>query len=232
MVSEVVNGLKANDPVTKQSPKAKMKSVGGDFAQGFIDGMSGKVSSVRSTAVSMGKKAVEGLKEGIDSNSPSKLTMEAGNWFGEGMVIGIDQMGKKVHDAGYNIGDTATNALSSSISKIADVVNADMDVQPVISPVLDLSNVRTGAAAMSGMLDMDSSIGVLANVNGISRAMNLRGQNGANDDVISAIDKLNKNIANLSNTTYQVNGITYDDGSNITAAVADLVRAARIERRV
>jgi hypothetical protein len=34
------------------------------------------------------------------------------------------------------------------------------------------------------------------------------------------------------NTTYQVTGITYDDGSNIATAVEDIVRAARIERRI
>ena len=32
--------------------------------------------------------------------------------------------------------------------------------------------------------------------------------------------------------TYQINGITYDDGSNVVGAVETLVRAARIERRI
>ena len=33
-------------------------------------------------------------------------------------------------------------------------------------------------------------------------------------------------------TSYNINGITYDDGSNIVNAVETLVRAARIERRM
>ena len=73
---------------------------------------------------------------------------------------------------------------------------------------------------------------VLARVNAISNSMNRHNQNGANHDVISAIDKLRGVIGNMSNTTYQVNGITYDDGSNVSGAVAQLVRAAKIGRRV
>ena len=39
-------------------------------------------------------------------------------------------------------------------------------------------------------------------------------------------------MGNTSSTTYQINGITYDDGSNISNAVETLVRAARMERRI
>jgi hypothetical protein len=58
-------------------------------------------------------------------------------------------------------------------------------------------------------------------------------QNGNNnDDVISALKDLKDTMANSSNTTYSINGITYDDGSNVINAVETLVRAARIERRI
>ena len=36
----------------------------------------------------------------------------------------------------------------------------------------------------------------------------------------------------MPRNTYHVNGITYDDNSNVASAVKSLVRAARIERRV
>ena len=50
--------------------------------------------------------------------------------------------------------------------------------------------------------------------------------------VVSAINKLRKDIGNVGGTTNIVNGVTYDDGSNISNAVEAIVRAARIERRV
>jgi hypothetical protein len=82
------------------------------------------------------------------------------------------------------------------------------------------------------MLNFGSSVGVTGNVNAISSGMAARGQNGVNDEVVSAINKLRKEVSNLSNTTYQVNGVTYDDGSNVTNAVQELVRYAKIERRI
>ena len=56
-------------------------------------------------------------------------------------------------------------------------------------------------------------------------------QNGVNADVISAIDNLGRKLGNISGDTYQINGITYDDGSNVSDAVKTLIRAARVERR-
>ena len=52
-----------------------------------------------------------------------------------------------------------------------------------------------------------------------------------NSDVISAIKDL-KDGLNTNGPSYTINGITYDDGSNVTNAVEALVRAARIERRM
>ena len=77
---------------------------------------------------------------------------------------------------------------------------------------------------------MTPSIGVMSNIGAISSMMN-RNQNRGNDDVVSAIDALSKRLGNTSGDTYNINGVTYDDGSNITDAVKTIVRAARIERR-
>jgi hypothetical protein len=61
--------------------------------------------------------------------------------------------------------------------------------------------------------------------------MNRRSQNGVNADVISAIDRLRGDMATHRGDTYQINGVTYDDGSNISEAVKVIVREAKIQRR-
>ena len=82
------------------------------------------------------------------------------------------------------------------------------------------------------MFNNTPSIGVESNLNAISSGMNARVQNGTNADVVSAIDKLRNDISNIGGNSYNVNGVTYDDGSNVANAVEAIVRAARIERRV
>ena len=202
---------------------------GKDLGRGLIKGIKDKEEDVYDSGFTLGEKAVKGEKKGQKSNSPSKLTIKAGKWLGEGLVIGMTRMGKAVYNAGYDMGDNAIGAVSNAIARISDIVNSDVDSQPTIRPVMDLDNVRSGMDTISRMLGATPSVGVLANVNAISSSMN-RGQNGASD-VVSAIKDIGKKLGSSGGDTYNINGITYDDGSNIAEAVKTLVRATKVERR-
>ena len=227
---QAVDGAKVMK--TGEDGKGGMYGAGGDLGDGLVSGINSKKQAAYDAGFALGQQAVQGEKDGQKSNSPSKLTIQAGKWIGEGLIIGMGKMGNQVYKSGYTLGETATRTISSSIARISDMVNTDIDAQPTIRPVLDLSDVRSGAATLGDMLNLGSSIGVSTNVRAISSLMAQRGQNGANADVVSAIDKLNKKMDNIQNASYTINGITYDDGSNITDAVRTLVRATQIERRV
>ena len=211
--------------------KSSFKSAGKDLGNGLIEGIESKETAVYKAAYALGQKAVQGEKDGQKSNSPSKLTILAGEWLGEGLVIGIGNMSKAVYNAGHNLGDDATNSISSTISRIGDAISSDMDAQPTIRPVLDLSGVSSGVNTLNGMLDMNRTIGLMSNINSISALTNSR-QNG-NEEVVSALDKLNRTMSKLrSGDTYNVNGITYSNGNEISDAVNVLVRATMMEGRV
>ena len=128
--------------------------------------------------------------------------------------------------------EVAINGTKNVISKVASLVNTDIDTQPTIRPVLDLSDVSAGVGMMNGMFNMTPSVEVMSNVRSISSTMNNRNQNGGNEDVISAIKDLKDSISASSGDIYSINGVTYDDGSNVADAVQSLIRAARIERRM
>ena len=53
-----------------------------------------------------------------------------------------------------------------------------------------------------------------------------------NDDLLTAMGTLNDSISGIQANNYTVNGITYDDGSNVSDAVNQLIYAAQIARRV
>ena len=208
------------------------KSAGKDLGKGLVNGIKAKWDDAYNAGYTLGQMAVQGEKDGQQSNSPSKLTIQAGGWIGEGLIIGMKDMLGKVYSTGNRLGETATDSISSTISRIANVINSDIDAQPTIRPVLDLSDVRSGVGSINDMLSIGSSVGVAANVSAISSMMARRGQNGASSEVVSAINKLRKDLGNVGNTTYTIQGVTYDDGSNVSTAVKEIVRAARIERRV
>ena len=222
--SEAVSGAKEK--------YSAMETAGTYLGSGFVVGIASKTAAAYAAGYALGAAAAQGVKDGEQAASPSKLGIKAGKWLGEGFIIGIDSMSSAVYKAGFGLGDGAVDSISKSVRGISNLVESGIDSQPTIRPILDLSDVRSGASAIGGMLNFGSSVGVLANVSGINTMMNRRSQNRGNDDVISAINKLGKELSKTGGDTYQVNGVTYDDGSDIKNFAQAVIRQARIERRV
>lgn len=224
LANSAINGAK--------SGASGMETAGANLGSGLVIGINSKRTSVWNAAYALGQLAVTAEKEGQNSNSPSKDTIKAGGWLGEGLVIGMRRMFTAVKNVGRDMGQTSISSISRAISKVGDLVDSDLDVQPTISPVIDLSNVESGVGAINGMFGRTFGVGASVNLNAINTMMNRRIQNGVNDDVVSAINDLKKTISGSSGDSYNIDGITYDDGSNVADAVKSLVRAAKIERRI
>ena len=206
-------------------------SAGSYLVSGFASGISANTYLAEAKAKAMANAAEKAAKEALDINSPSKVFRALGYSVPEGFAMGIDRMLGLVTGSSGAMADTAINSVSSAISKVADYVNNGIDAQPTIRPVLDLSDVKSQAGSISGLFRMRPSVDVLSNVGAINSMMNSR-QNGTANDVISAINGLRKSLSDSSGDQYNINGITYDDGTNVSEAVRTLVRAARIERRI
>ena len=88
-----------------------------------------------------------------------------------------------------------------------------------------MSEVQNGFGSISSLLD-----GYTVN----ARAQLAGGiyTNASTDDVISSISALGEILGVPAGNTYNINGITYDDGSNVASAVNQLIYAANIARRV
>lgn len=206
-------------------------STGAYLVSGFAAGISANSYKAAAKARAMAKAAADAAEDELDINSPSKVFRKIGTSIPEGFAMGIDKLkGVVVHSA-TSMATASVDGVRDAISNIAALINSDIDAQPTIRPVVDLSNVRAGAGAISSMFG--TPIAATATVGAINSMMNYRNQNGVNSDVVSAIDKLRKDLSeNSGGNTYSINGITYDDGSNVSDAIKTLIRAAKIERRV
>ncbi len=231
---EVKNAFKhmiefAIDGLNEGNTANKAYNAGVNFVQGFANGINNNAGTANRAAYNLGAKASQNLNAGIDAHSPSKITTKSGQWFGQGFINGIISLSSKVYDSAYGMGDKARNGLNKAISTVYDLIENGVDSQPTIRPVLDLSNIESGAGMIGSMFG-NPSLAVATNLGAISKGMSGRGQNG-NEEIISAINKLRNGLDNVGNTTYQVNGVTYDDGSEVSDAVRTLIRAAKVERR-
>ena len=207
-------------------------SAGGYLATGFANGISSNSYLAVARAAAMASQAYQAAKKKLDINSPSKVFRRLGYSVPEGFAQGIDRMSKCVDKSSVSMAGTAIRGTEDALRRITNIISDDVDSQPTISPVVDLSDVKRGVNAINGYFNNKALVGVAADVNAVSLQMNRRGQNGVNDDVVSAINKLRKDLENNIGPSYTVNGITYDDGTNVSEAIKSLVRAARIERRI
>lgn len=204
---------------------------GANLAIGFANGISANSFRAIAQATAMATSAALAAKAALDEHSPSRVGYEIGDFFGIGFINGIaDNIGNS-YDTSYNMAEYAKKGLSKAVSSIKTLIENGIDSQPTIRPVLDLSDISNGAGAISSMLNMNPSVGVLTNIGAVNKLANGR-VNLDNSDVVTAINKLRSSLSNVGNTSYTINGVTYDDGTNVSNAVETLVRAAKIERRV
>lgn len=211
---------------------SSMYDAGSYVMQGLANGVSNNGYRAINKAQEIANKVKDIVNKSFGIASPSKVFYQIGSYIVQGLTNGLYDGEGSVETTALNLATTAKRSFDASIGKIVDAINSDMDLQPTIRPVVDTSDVVAGARAINGMFNMAPSARTLSTVGSINSMMNNKIQNGTNTDVVSAIDKLRKEIGNVGGTTNIVNGVTYDDGSNISDAVEALVRAARIERRV
>lgn len=245
MSSNLASGIKSgkasvNSAVTStvSGAASKLRSYYGSFnsagsylAQGFASGIRSGSFAASVAARAMANAAKNAAAKALDEHSPSKVGYKIGDFFGVGFTNGIANNFVDSSRAGTKMADNAKEALINAVSKMSNILDSDVDVQPVITPVLDLSNVTSGASSITSLLGGTQSVGVRSNLNAINTAMKLN-QNGQNDDIISAIDKLRKELGNLnSGDTYSINGV-YASDDDIVDAIKTIVRAVKVERRV
>jgi phage-related protein len=122
----------------------KILEIGSNFVNGLIEGIKNGGKALWKAAKDVVSGAVDAILDFLDMSSPSKLTEEIGKFFDEGLMKGIDKNGSLVSDSATGVGENAVSAMQKALLKVDDLVSSDMDLTPVITPVIDLTNVKEG----------------------------------------------------------------------------------------
>jgi len=136
--------------------RARMQAAAGNLATAILDGMTNGLFSgvgrVIKAAADVASKALNAAKNFLGIKSPSREFFKVGAWSTEGMAVGLEKTAPVVERAAENVGNDALTAMRKSLSNLKNAVATDMDFNPTIRPVLDLSNVRKNSALIGGML--------------------------------------------------------------------------------
>lgn len=135
------------------SKAGESNGLGVDLAQGFINGIGSLAGAAWDAASNLVDKALSAIKSKQKSASPSKETHKLGVDFKDGYNNALIDGASDVYNSAKGLArsalDGASNVLSNEAAKIAQII----DLQPVIKPILDLSNIsraRLGTLAIEG----------------------------------------------------------------------------------
>lgn len=215
-----------------EAKKRSFKTAGKYVVEGFASGITLYTYIAKNAARAMAKAAADAARSELEINSPSKVFRSIGSSIPEGFAQGITRFGNSISIATDNMTTSALNSAKRSLINLTDMMNSEIETQPTIRPVLDLSDVKSGASAISQLFASGPAVGITANVGAINANMARIGQNGINDDVVSELSKLGKKMDNLGSNTYYLDGISYNDGTELSDAIQTIVRFAKMERRV
>ena len=177
-------------------------SAGENAGAGFVDGLSKYASKAAEVAAEMANSSVNAVNKALVAGSPSKKMEKSGIWGGEGYVNGLKSMIHTVATTSFDLGETSVSYMKDAISRARAIMNDTTDLQPTITPVVDLSDVNAKVKTMNSVFNANRrfSIGVTeAKAAAVARGMTSR-QNGVN-----APSEMNGNKPSVQNFSFTQN---------------------------
>ena len=182
--------LADNAATGAENNKDVLYTPGQNAAQGFIDGIKSMWQKVKNVGANLGNWAKQGAtsSSSLNEHSPSKAFYEIGEYAVMGFNLALLENMRAIKKTSGALGNMAIEEVTSVLADLANT-EGDMMFQPVIRPVLDLSELHGSTAYASDLL---ASLGSMDFVNRANIAMQVdspANQNGALLDAIGRLDR-------------------------------------------
>ena len=140
----------------------KFYNAGKYLVQGFANGITDNTYIAKAKSKAMAEAAARAAEEALDIHSPSRVFYEIGDFAGQGFVNAFVDNYANAYGAGSSIAESATKGLTNAISSISDIAMDSIDAEPTIRPVLDLSNIKSGAKQINTMFSRSQALAIEA----------------------------------------------------------------------
>lgn len=143
----------------------EFKDIGKNIIQGIVDGIQWMWdNSLAGKITSMAGDMLSGFKRTLGIESPSKAFANAAKFIPAGIISGIEQTEGRAFNSVESMSNGLLSAFGDPFSQIMHDFELYGDMNPTITPVLDLSSVRANAGQINGMFANQSLR--LASING------------------------------------------------------------------
>ena len=127
-------------------------NTGANFSNGMARGIYDYAYSAYYAAAYVAAQAAAAARSYLQIQSPSRVAAEIGMYFDQGLAVGLNDNVDYVVDAADYVTQNAVDSFNKVVSRINDVLDGNIDIDPTIRPVLDLSGIQNGAKDLDGML--------------------------------------------------------------------------------
>lgn len=199
-----------------QAHYSSFYSTGGYLMQGFASGINANSYRAAAAAANAANAANRAARNALGIHSPSKVGEEIGKFFDMGIANGMNKYIDPITGKAIIIAARMKDALKESLSTLPSLLDDDMRFNPVITPVMDLSNV-TGSD-----LNLDTDI-VASRARRMASLFNENRQNDfvkENNDKALTDEKLNSMIGLLNDIKNKDSNV-YMDSKKVGKAMAN-----------
>lgn len=149
-VLDVLTGIEQSTRENTTEIRNKAFGIIAALISGLTDGLGEKATEFYDKIKEFAKEALDKIKLGWLIHSPSKATKQIAGYLVDGLVAGFSDH-ERALTAVDGLTSNVTSAFSNALSSAYNTLDTMGNLNPTITPVLDLSNIQNGSKTMNNM---------------------------------------------------------------------------------
>ena len=216
-VSSVANAMSSamNSVINVAMPEAAYNAssylgmfvtVGMNIASGLANGLRKNANLAVLASKKVASQMLEAARETLEVNSPSKKFEKIGMYSDRGLANGVSKNSGLIISSIKDASTSALDAARSSLSNLANILMGDMDADPVIRPVVDMSDVNRSVNRINGLVGGSRAMNIDATVRQAQNVASIMNRNqmqkGTNPNGINGSEPTNP--VNVSGNNFYI----------------------------
>ena len=135
-----------------QKAGTSLYQAGVDMAKGILKGLESERDSLKNAMESLANMMINKIKSDLGIRSPSRVMAEMGRNVGLGVSKGLKGSLPEIKKTASLVGEGLQREIDKEFAKITDPLVDIFEGDPVIRPLLDLSDIESGSSRIADIL--------------------------------------------------------------------------------
>ena len=152
------------------SNNTKYKDAGRFLVDGFVQGIRENIYKGQSIAWQLSEATIQAMRRALRIASPSRVMQKLGGFTGEGFVKGLASWIDPAANTSDDLANSVAESAEATLGYLSQLLNGELVVSMTIRPVLDLTDVQSGAMAIDSMFTQRQAIAAQLDANALSQS--------------------------------------------------------------